>query len=125
MTLSADIHDRDAVHNYVHHIVDDHHEPTGQPRRRSRVEPGRRALGPRAATRPWTVLKPRHITRQVPAVDDKMGPANNGQCVRVLRDEQKRNDVEGAVYKRSERTFCLLAGHPFTLQDIVAYGVGY
>lgn len=125
MTLRADVRDRDAVHNYMHQIVDDHYKPTGQPCWRIRVEPGRRALGPRAAARPWTVFEPCHITRQVPAVDDKMGPANDGECVGVLRDEQKRNDVERTVHERGERTFCLLAGHPFTLQDIVAYSVGY
>lgn len=89
------------------------------------MKSGRFALRPRTTPRPGPVFQPRDVPRQVPAIDDEVGAANYRERGGVLCNEQKRYQVEKAMYQRRQRALGLLDGHPFALQQIIAYGVGY
>ena len=79
----------------------------------------------RARPRPRPVLQPRHVSRQVPAVDDEMRAADNRERKWILRNEQERNEINERMHERRQRTLRLLHGHPLALQQVVAYRMGY
>jgi len=116
----ADIKNRDAVYQDVHNIIDDDNEPAGQPHWCVRTKPGFGAFGPGCATGPWPIFQPCDMTRQVPAINDKMGSAYDSKCVDILSNEKKWQDVKGAMHERGERPFCFLESHPLALQQVVA-----
>lgn len=118
--ILADISDRQAVYQYVHEVVDNDDEPTGQLCRRVRMKPGLRTLGPRRATRPRPVFQPCDMARQVPAINDEMRTADGSEGIDVLRYEKKRQRVKGKVEQCGERLFRLLGGHPLALQQVIA-----
>ena len=115
----ADISDRQAVYQYVHEVVDNDDEPTGQPRWRVRMKTGLRTLGPRCATRPRPVFQPCDMARQVPAINDEMCTPDDSEGIDVLRYEKKRQEVKGTVDQCGERLFRLLGGHPLALQQVI------
>jgi len=121
----ADIIDCDAVYQDVHDIIDNDNEPAGQPGSRVRMKAGFGTFGPGRAAWPWPIFQPCNMTRQVPAINDEVRTAYDGERVDILRYEEKRQDVKGAVHERGERPFCFLEGHPLALQQVIANGVGY
>lgn len=114
--LLADISDRDAVYQDVHEIIDDDHEPAGQPYRRIRMKPGPGALGPGGAARPWSIFQPGNVTRQVPAINDEMCAAYDSKRVDILSYKKKRQDVKRAMHECGKRALCFLERHPLALQ---------
>ena len=98
----ADIKNRDAVYQDVHDIIDDDNEPPGQPHWCVRTKPGFGTFGPGCAAWPWPIFQPCDMTRQVPAINDEMGSANDGKRQWVLRQEKKRDQVEQAVHQGSK-----------------------
>ena len=121
----AEIIDRDAVYQDVHDIVDNDNEPASHPRRRVRMKAGFRAFGPWRAARPWPIFQPCNMTRQVPAINDEVRTAYDGERVDILSYEKKRQDVKCAVHECCERLFCFFEGHPLALQQVIANGVSY
>lgn len=124
MSLRTDIGDRKAVDHDVHDVVDDYDEPCRQPRRRILVKSGLSALVPGRTAGPRSILDPRDVSRQVPAINDEMGATDHSERGGILRDKQKRQEIEQAMYQRWQRTFSFLNSHPLALQYIVADGVG-
>ena len=120
-----DIRDRKTIDHYVDDVVDDDDQPCRHPRRRIWTKPGFPALMPWSAARPWSILEPRHVTSEVPAIDNEMRAADNRKRQRILRDEQERDEVNDSMNKRRQRSLRLLDGHPFALQYVIAYRVGY
>lgn len=121
----ADIGYRQAIDQYVQDVVDNDDQPAGQPHRRVRVKPGSRTLGPGGAARPGPVLQPCDIPRQVPAINDEMRAADDGERSGILGDEEKRQKVKDTVHQRGDRALRFLDGHPLALQQVVANRVRY
>jgi len=121
----ADISDRQAVYQYVHDVIDNDNEPAGHPRRRVRMKPGFRTFGPGRTAGPRAIFQPRNVARKVPAIDDEVRTANNGERIDVLRYEEKRQKVEEAVHQCSQRPLRFLEGHPLALQQVIANRMGY
>ena len=123
--LSPDIPDCEPVNQDMYEVVDDDNQPACDPGRCVRIESRLRTFRPRPPTGPWTILDPREVTGQVPTIDDKVRAADNCERQWVLRNEKKRQDVEDAMHGCCQRTLRFLAGHPLTLQKVVAYPVSY
>ena len=123
--LDPDIPDCETVDQDVDEVVDDDDQPACDPGRRVGIESRRRAFGPGPTTRPRTILDPRDVAGQVPAIDDKVRAADNCERQRVLRNEKKRQDVKDAMHGRRQRTLRFFPSHPLTLQQVVAYAVSY
>jgi len=121
----TDIGDRETVDHDMDYVVDDDDEPCRHPRRRIRMKPGFPAFMPRSTAGPRSILQPRHVTSEVPAVDYEMRAAHNSERKRVLRDEQERDEINDRMSKRRQRSLRLLDSHPFALQKVVTYRVGY
>jgi hypothetical protein len=119
----TDISDCEAIYQYVHNIVDNDDEPAGQPGSRVRMKTGFRTFRPRRAARPRPVFQPCDIARQVPAIDDEMCTAYDRERVDILRYEEKRQNVKGAMHQCGERPLRLFDSHPLALQQVIANGV--
>ena len=116
---------RQAVYQYVHDVIDDDDQPGGHPGRRVRMKAGFRTLGPRSAAGPGAILQPCDVACEVPAIDDEMCTAYDSERSDVLRDEEKRQQVKGAMHQRRERPLRLLQSHPLALQQVIANRVSY
>lgn len=123
--LARNIRDRKTIDQYVHQVVNNDDQPAGSPFRRVRVVSRRLAFRPRPAARPWPVLYPRNVAREVPAIDHEVRSADHRERRRVERNKEKRNKVKNAVHERRERAPSLLACHPLTLQQVVTYPVSH
>jgi hypothetical protein len=119
----ADIRYSQAINNNMHNIVDDNEQPTGHPGLGSRIKAGFGAFGPGAAARPGTILDPNDVSRQMPAIDDKMCAKYYGERIRVLSNKKKRQNVKYTMHKRWEPTLEFFRRHPFALQQVVAHSV--
>ncbi len=124
-TSACEIRDREAVDQDVHQVVDDDNQPARSPGRRIRVVARRLAFRPRFAAWPRPVLDPRHVTREMPAIDDEVRTEDHRERRRVERNEEKRKQVKDTVHERRERASGFLAGHPLTLQKVVTYPVSH
>ena len=120
-----DIADCESVDQDVYEVVDDDNQPARDPGRCIRIESRRRTFRPWSTARPWSILDPRDVAGQVPAIDDEVRAADDRERQRVLCNEKKRQDVEDAMHGSRQRTFRFLAGHPLTLQQVVAYPVSH
>lgn len=118
------ISNRQAIDHYMQDIVDNDDQPPGKPGRRVGPETCFTAFGPGCAPRPGPVLEPGNIARQVPAIDNEVRATNDGERIRVLRNQEERQQIEAAVDKGGKRASCLLARHPLALQQVVADRVG-
>ena len=58
-------------------VVDDDDQPSGEPWRSVRMEARLAAFGPGRAAGPWSILDPRDVASQVPAINDEMRAAND------------------------------------------------
>lgn len=121
----ADIGDCQSVYQDMHDVIDNYDEPAGHPHWCIRMKAGFRTFGPGRAAGPRAIFQPRNVTCQVPAIDDEVRTANNGERIDVLRYEEERQNVEEAVHQRSQRPLRFLEGHPLALQQVIANRMGY
>lgn len=84
------------------------------------MEAGLAAFRPGRATRPGSIFEPRDVASQVPAINDEMRAANDGQSVSVLRNKEEWQQIKSTMYERGERAPGFLLRHPLTLQQVVA-----
>ena len=87
------------------------------------MEAGLAALGPGCAAGPWTILDPCDVASQVPAINDEMSAANEGQSIGVLRNKEEWQQIKSTMHERGERALGFLLRHPLTLQQVIADSV--
>ena len=114
-----------AIYRDVKDVIDDDDQPTSEPWRGVRWKTGLAALGPGHAARPWPILQPCNVASQLPAIDDEMCAADDGESERILRDKEEWQQIKSAMYQGSERPLRFLFRPPVTLQQVITDGVRY
>lgn len=107
----------------VQNIVDDYEQPTRHPGCCIRIEARFGAFRPGRAAGPGAIFDPDHVSRQMPAINDKVSPKYHGEGIRILSDKEKRQNIKSAMYERCRRALDFFLRHPFALQKVITNGV--